>query len=163
MTAPIPGWLAHRPTTGGLVVPWITPRRTDGTYLFGAVDERRARTAFHGRLCGVCGRKLDRPLVVLVRDQDLVLQASFEPALHPVCATYTRTNCPMVAGKQATYRSSPLRLDPNMIPGADAEQRQGTTAENWYAVWLASYTVTRLYGHLAASFRGRTPLRIRPV
>jgi hypothetical protein len=35
---PIPVRLAHRPTLGGLVVPFVSPRTHDGRYLLGGVD-----------------------------------------------------------------------------------------------------------------------------
>jgi hypothetical protein len=42
---PVPVWLAHRPTIGGLVVPWITPQAGDGRYLFGVLDPARQQAA----------------------------------------------------------------------------------------------------------------------
>jgi len=93
---PIPLWLSHLPVVGGLAVPWITPRTEDGRYLFGGLHPLRLRQAITEYLCSVCGRALDRPMVLLMRLADLPRQCVSEPALHPVCAAYTQAACPMV-------------------------------------------------------------------
>lgn len=161
---PTPLPLAHLPTSGGRVVPWVTPHTRGGTYLFGAVDQSRVQTALIRRLCGVCGHGLEERLVLLLRASDLPRQASVEPALHPHCAAYTATACPMIAGTLSHYRSSPHpRYDEDMVPAADNSLRRGAPAEPWFAVWLRRYRIIRLHGHLAASYAGIPPLRIRPV
>ncbi|WP_049795637.1 hypothetical protein [Frankia sp. EAN1pec] len=159
----IPLSLAHLPTVGGLAVPWITPRASDGRHLFGAVNAGRKDRALLGRLCGVCGRHLDERLVLLMRLSDLPRQCTAEPALHPSCLTYTATACPMIQGHLDHYRTTPQTLDPTMIPPADAAARRGAPAEPWFAVWLDGYTVTTDHDTLAASYAGSTPRRIRPL
>ncbi len=159
----IPLSLAHLPTAGGLVVPWITPRTGGGRHLFGAVDRDRKDRALLLRLCGVCGRRLDERLVLLMRLSDLPRQCTAEPALHPACAAYTIRACPMVGGRLDHYRSTPLHLDPTMTPPADSSARHGAPVEPWFAVWLRSYEVITDHGTLAASYVGSTPLRIRPI
>ncbi|KLL09873.1 MULTISPECIES: hypothetical protein [Protofrankia] len=159
----IPLSLAHLPTVGGLAVPWITSRTGDGRHLFGAVDSDRKDQALLLRLCGVCGRRLDERLVLLMRLSDLPRQRTAEPALHSVCAAYTAAACPMVGGRLAHYRTTPQALDPAMIPPADSPARRGAPAEPWFAVWLHSYKVITDHGTLAASYTGHIPLRIRPI
>ena len=136
----IPVRLAHRPTIGGLVVPYITPHTDDGRYLFGGVDPHRQWQCLNRRLCSVCGRALiEQPgdrLILLMRLSDLPQQRTSEPALDPVCAAYTQAACPMVAGRLSHYRSTPMRLGPGMAPGADQAARLGAPAEPWFAVWL---------------------------
>jgi hypothetical protein len=161
--AAIPLALAHLPTAGGLVVPWITARTGDGRHLFGAIDSNRKDRALQERLCGVCGRRLGERLVLLLRLSDLPRRCSAEPALHPVCAAYTVAACPMVGGHLDHYRTTPQHLDPTMIPPADAPARRGAPAEPWFAVWLRGYKVSTDHGTLAASYAGHTPLRIRPA
>lgn len=160
---PVPTWLAHLPTVGGLVVPWNTVRTADGRHLLGAVDRDRNDHALRARLCGVCGHPLDRPLVTLLRLSDFRHQATTEPALHPVCAAYTTRACPMLAGRLSHHRTSPPRLDPTMQPGTDAEARRGAPSEPWFSVWLSTYQLGTVHGHLAASYAGTTPLRVRPI
>ncbi|GAA0908690.1 hypothetical protein [Virgisporangium aurantiacum] len=166
---PIPVRLAHRPTLGGLVVPFITPRTYDGRYLFGGVDPRRQRQCLIRRLCSVCGdallaRPVDR-LVLLMRLSDLPFRRTSEPALDPVCAAYTQAACPMVAGQLSNYRSVPMRLGVGMAPAADQAARLGATAEPWFAVWLPRYdtVIEPRNGQPAASYAGIRPLRIRPI
>jgi hypothetical protein len=153
----------------GLVVPWITPRTPDGRYLFGGIDATLTERALRQRRCGICGRALDDRLVLMMRLSDLPHQGSAEPGLHSVCAHYTTSACPMINGRLRTYRSSPIRLDtdascdPASEPSAEQAARQGARAEPWFAVWLDDYHLAEIAGHLAASYAGTRPLRIRPV
>lgn len=161
---PIPLWLTHLPTAGGMVVPWLTPRTLDGRWLLGGVDSDKVRLALERRWCGVCGRQLDDDrLVLLVRWSDMAWKRSFEPALHPVCVKYTSDACPMIAGRLDHYRSTPMRLDDTMLPGQDSESRQGARAEPWFSVWLRSYEVVVDHGHPAASYARTASLAIRPI
>lgn len=166
---PIPVRLAHRPTIGGLAVPYITPRTDDGRYLFGGVDTLRQRRCLTGRRCSVCGRALqDAPadrLILLMRLSDLPQQRTSEPALDPVCAAYTQAACPMVAGRLTHYRATPLRLDPHMAAASDQAARLGAPAEPWFAVWLTDYhlAIDPRNGQPAASYTGIRPRRIRPI
>ncbi len=166
---PIPVRLAHRPTIGGLVVPYITPHTDDGRYLFGGVDPHRQWQCLNRRLCSVCGRALiEQPsdrLILLMRLSDLPQQRTSEPALDPVCAAYTQAACPMVAGRLTHYRSTPMRLGPGMAPAADQAARLGAPAEPWFAVWLTGYhlEVDPRNGQPAASYTGIRPRRIRPI
>lgn len=161
---PIPAWLAHSPTVGGLVVPWVTPRTTRGQFLLGSVHYARMRRALLCRWCGVCGRPLDEGrLVLLMRQSDMPRRCTNEPALHPQCAAYTAAACPMVGGHRTHYRSSPLPLDSDMVSAPDASARQGAPAEPWFAVWLPSYRVIVDHGNLAASYASIQPLATRPI
>ncbi|WP_284740269.1 hypothetical protein [Amycolatopsis sp. RTGN1] len=162
-TPPIPAALADLPVLSGLIVPWVTPRTADGRYLLGAVDAAKTHTAIHRRLCGVCGRALADRLVLLVRESDLARCASTEPGLHPHCAAYTTTACPMVAGRRSHYRTSAHKIDEDAVHGADVDRRLGAPAERWHAVWLTRYDVVTLHGHPAACYLLTPPLRIRPV
>lgn len=162
---PVPVWLAHRPTIGGLVVPWITPRAGDGRYLFGVLDPVRQHAALTRRLCQVCGRPLGRRLVLLMRASDLPRRCTAEPGCDPQCCAYVQAACPMVAGRMSHYRSSPPRLGPDMVPAPDTAARLGKPAPAWFAVWLSEYRVVvdPLDGGLVASYAHIQPLRIRPV
>ena len=160
---PIPQSLQHLPTLGGLVVPWITPRTGDGRYLFGSIDRDRQDQALRRRWCGVCGLPLQDRLVLMMRLSDLGRRCTNEPALHPWCAAYTSTACPMIAGRLDSYRASLPKLDEHMVAAADCAARQGAAAEPWFSIWLASYELVTNEGGLAASYAGSTPLRIRPI
>ncbi|UJW28841.1 hypothetical protein L3Q67_26640 [Saccharothrix sp. AJ9571] len=160
---PIPLSLQHLPVVGGLVVPWITPRKADGRYLFGSVDRDRASRAVLNRWCGVCGRPLEDRAVLMMRLSDLSRHCTNEPALHPWCTAYTVQSCPMVGGRLDHYRSSLPQLDTNMLLAPDAAARQGAAAEPWFAVWLADYNVIIDHGNVAASYVGARPLRTRPI
>jgi hypothetical protein len=162
---PVPVRLMHLPTVAGLVVPWITPKASDGRYLFGVLDPARQYAALARRLCQVCGQPLGRRLVLLMRAQDLPRQCTAEPGCDPQCCSYVQAACPMVAGRMSHYRSTPPRLGPDMIPAPDTVARLGKPAPIWFAVWLADYRVVvdPLTGGLVASYAHTRPLRIRPV
>lgn len=160
---PLPAWLSHLPVSGGLAVPWITPRTADGRHLFGTVDRDLMNSALTHCRCGVCGKPLDSRTVLLLRLSDLPRRCTSEPGLHPQCAAYTTQACPMVAGQMDHYRASPRPLDPGQIPAPDAAARQGAPAEPWFAAWVAGYDVIMDHGNLAASYARRAPLRIRSV
>jgi hypothetical protein len=166
---PIPVRLVDRPTIGGLVVPYITPRTADGRYLFGGVDARRQQRCLTQRRCSVCGRALieqpDDRLILFMRLSDLPHRRTSEPALDPVCAAYTQAACPMVAGRLTHYRATAMPLDPGMAPSVDQPARLGAPAEPWFAVWLTGYDVQidPRNRQPAASYDGIRPLRIRPI
>ncbi len=156
---PIPEWLAHRPTAGGLVVPWITPRTTDGRYLFGLIEKNLAEQALQRRLCGICGRPLDDRQILFMRLSDLPRQRTNEPAVDPICAHYTTNSCPMISGRLSTYRTNPIWAGEDSAGSA----RRGAPAEPWFAVWLREYRLVQDHGDLAGSYAGIQPLRIRAV
>lgn len=162
---PVPVYLAHLPTVAGLVVPYLTPRSVDGRFLFGVVDPRRLAFCLARYLCQVCGRRLERPVVLLLRERDLARRCVSEPATHPVCAAYTIGACPMVAGLMDHYRSTPVRLGGQLAHAADTAARLGQPAEVWYAVWLDGYhtIIDPINGLPAASFAGIRTRRVRRV
>lgn len=162
---PVPAYLAHRPTLAGLVVPYITAQSADGRFLFGAIDPRRLIDCLTGYRCQVCGRRLERPVVLLMRQRDLTRQCVSEPACHPVCAAYTAKACPMVAGRMDHYRATPVHLGEELAHAPDTAVRLGKPAEVWYAVWLDGYhtIIDPINGLPAASFAGTRPRRVRRI
>lgn len=179
MTAPIPQCLAHRPTAGGLVVPYISV--SDGVHhILGNVHRTRALSCIRDRLCQICGRPLGRRLVVFVDQGGLDKRYTAEPALHPQCAAYSAQACPMLAGQLDRYRRSPAPLErvecfePGCgcggwtdSPGVEVRER-GAPAGPWFAVWLPDYEVAVKQVPEGLSIHGLAwqtiePLRIRPV
>jgi hypothetical protein len=158
-----------------MAVPWITPRLPGGRFVLGVVDAARQEHALRQRLCGVCGRRHGPRMVVLARERDLGRGLSAEPPLHPWCATYTAAVCPAVSGHLQHYRATPRPgFEPVEGPAGtphyvrderQAAARRGAPTEPWFAVWLNTYDLVRdpLTASWAASWQGRTPLRIRPL
>lgn len=133
----VPVTLRHRPTVAGLVVPWITIQLPDGRYRFGAIDADRLRAALRDRLCQICGEPMSRPFVFAMRDVDLRRLIAPEPAMHPECARYTATACPMLAGTMTRYRAQA----PGALPSAGDPHnaRPGHPAQRWRLVWTTGY------------------------
>lgn len=112
---PIPVRLADRPTTGGLVKPWVNVELADGGLDFRRTNGTRWRQAWTEGLCQVCGQMLTIPVVFLAGPEQLTEDRSGmaeeryveEAPLHPECAAYVTKACPMVAGRMARFRSGP--------------------------------------------------------
>ncbi|WP_144118342.1 hypothetical protein [Catellatospora sichuanensis] len=165
----IPLQLAGQPTIGGLAAPWTTGRTPDGRYRFGAVDLDRHNRAMNEKLCQTCGTTLDTRLVFAMRDSDLRSLTSHEPAMHPVCAAYAATACPMLAGRMIHYRATSLAgqlADLGVSSHGDpTDTRAGSAAEPWQLVWASGY---RVYTHprtklLAAMVLPEQILRVRRI
>lgn len=172
MSTPIPNIplrLAGRPTLGGLAVPWTTGSTPDGRIRFGTVDRTRQELAFTDRLCQTCGEPFEDRIVFAMRDSDLRTLTSHEPGMHPVCAAYAATACPMLAGRMYHNRTTSLAgqlADLGVTSHGDpADARAGAIAEPWQLVWASGY---RVYTHphtklLAAMVLPEQILRVRRI
>jgi hypothetical protein len=164
---PVPLRLTGRPTIGGLVVPWLTGLTSDGRHRFGTIDADRLHLAHHNGLCQICGDRLNSRIVFAMRIGDIRRLISPEPGMHPECAAYSATACPMLAGRMTHYRAAPTTAgitDLNVAQLGDPHHaRPGTAAEMWCLVWVSRYQpildpVTRLS---AALILPESVLRIR--
>ena len=172
---PIPMHLAQFPTSGGLVIPFITLQHRNGKAALGLVDAHRVELCLRERRCSVCGSVVAERMVFLLRRIDLARKCSTEPALCPPCAAYTQQACPMVTGHMARYQASvsPFAArtcgDPQCpcalwAPPDDKTARLGAPADQWFALWTLQYSLIRDdAGRLAASFAGRKVLGIREI
>ncbi|WP_068924982.1 hypothetical protein [Planobispora rosea] len=166
---PIPVRLARRPTTGGLVAPWINVQLADGGVDFRQTNGTHWRRAWTERRCQTCGQHLGLLLVLIGGPNQIADGGHFdEPALHPECAAYAMRACPMVAGRMTHYRGGPALTEGPRgavcpIPGCDcdgyvptehvlhddgshttrpAAERApvaGEPAHPWFAVYARSY------------------------
>src|SRR6476659_217163 len=102
---PIPTRLAQRPTRNGLVVPYISMTDADGKAHLGQTRGIRVGECIVHGWCQICGTPLDRsrPLLFLVTQENIDDAFTGEPPLHPECAAYSITACPMIAGRMPTY------------------------------------------------------------
>lgn len=146
---PIPAQLAHRPTLGGLVVPWINVTLADGGADFRSPHRARVDRCWMERLCQTCGERLGARCVLFGGPRQIAPGGYFdEPPMHPACAVYARQACPMVAGRLATYAAGP-RLSEGRRgavcpePGCDCggwvltdgTNRGGEPAHPYWEVW----------------------------
>jgi hypothetical protein len=173
---PIPTTLAHRPTVGGLVVPWISIHHGDGRYVLGAVHHTRVEQCFIHRLCQIDGQPLGDTSVFLMRQRDLDRRMSSEPAMHPECAAYSIRACPMLTGAMSHYRSTPHAVDgkpcpdpgcecAGWVPSPDAGRRAGQPAEAYFSVWARDWLPAadeKTHRVTAAVLLG-DPLKVRPI
>jgi hypothetical protein len=172
---PIPLHLVSFPTTGGLVIPFITLQHRNGKAALGLVDANRIELCLRERRCSVCGSIVADRMVFLMRRIDLARKCSTEPPLCPPCAAYTQQACPMITGHMAHYQASvsPFAArtcgDPQCqcalwAPPDDKATRLGAPADQWFALWTLQYSLIRDdAGRLAADFAGLQVLRIREV
>ncbi|MEU1151908.1 hypothetical protein ABZ369_02605 [Streptomyces sp. NPDC005918] len=151
MSAPaIPAACAHRPTHGGLVVPYVSFEH-NGLPVFGGLHPGNRARAFENSLCQICERPLERWFYALVRPQDVSVGYAPEPALHPPCLMYAEKACPTLNGTSATYRpggvisrhpagrpcDDPACSCPVTAPTAESQVRAGRKADDWDA-WMLS-------------------------
>lgn len=152
---PIPVALAHRPTMGGVVVPWVNVRLGDGGVDFRRAHRRRWEAAWKNSLCQMCGRPLRHPTCLVGGPGELDEWLFDEPPLHPECMLYASKACPMLAGRQPFYRTGPTLSEGHRgatcyLPGcecagwkpssrADSDSRAGKPAHLWYALYVADY------------------------
>ena len=172
---PLPSRLLDRPQQRGLVVPYISVQTSAGDAILGNVHRARALECIDQKRCQICGQRLTMPVVVLVRESQLHLRYSDEPALHPECARYSVAACPMLNGRMSHYAGGSTRHLGKACdkPGCDCggwvnspgtSSKAGEPAEPWVAVWLRDYALAvdeqhRLHG---LTWLG-DPIRIRPV
>lgn len=172
---PIPVHLAQFPTSGGLVIPFITLQHRNGKAALGLVDANRVELCLREKRCSVCGSVITGRMVFLMRYIDLNRKCSTEPALCPPCAAYTQQACPMLTGRMAHYQRSVSSFttrtcgDPacqcSLWAPPDRETaRLGAPADQWYALWTLQYSLVRDDAQrLVADFAGLRVLRIREI
>ncbi|HEV8653321.1 MAG TPA: hypothetical protein VG276_28985 [Actinomycetes bacterium] len=150
---PIPMGLAHRPTTGGLVIPWVNVALADGGADFRSVHHSRWVRCWTQGICQSCGEALGSPVVMLGGPNQLAGYFD-EPPLHPWCASYATRACPMVAGRMPRYAdrqhvSEGVRGRSCPEPGCDCAgwvphtrgSAGGEPAHEWWAVWCRSWSI----------------------
>ncbi|MFI9558843.1 hypothetical protein [Nonomuraea endophytica] len=166
---PIPVRLAHRPTVGGLVQPWVNVQLADGGVDFRRANGTHWRRAWTEGRCQICSERLGRLFVMIGGPDQLAEGGVFDEApMHPECAAYVTLACPMVAGRMTHFRPGPsltegARGQDCGVPGCDCggytdtEQvlhadgavtirrtdsttsSAGKAAHPWYAVYARAY------------------------
>lgn len=155
---PIPASCAHRPTTGGLVIPAVNLQLADGGADFRGRHQTVFERSWKKTLCQVCDRPTGHPAVLFGGPEQLAAGHFNEPPLCAACASYTSKACPMIAGRLARFasrqrisegRRGKTCPDPGCDCGGwvttdDAEAgHDGEPAWPWYAVFIdpAGYAV----------------------
>ncbi|WP_433664750.1 hypothetical protein ACQPW1_22930 [Nocardia sp. CA-128927] len=158
---PIPDRLADAPRSGGLVVPYITLTHHDRTRpVWGKVHAPAQRRVWRQKLCQICGQPLIDWVVVYLRPSDYGRGIAVEPGMHPECAHYSASACPVLAGRLDRYHPDP---DRHLSACGDTRcacriwQRvtdepshlAGQPAEAWYEGWLplSEYIVVTDHGN----------------
>ncbi|HEX5347897.1 MAG TPA: hypothetical protein VFW64_12485 [Pseudonocardiaceae bacterium] len=151
----IPVSLAHRPTVGGLVAPWVNVTLADGGIDFRTTHHAKWVQAWTQGVCQTCGEPLRlRPVVFLGGPNQLATYFT-EPPLHSWCAAYAEQACPMVAGRLPTYadreelahgKRGQTCPDPGCdcggwTPHPGGSTHYGAPAHEWWAVWAHDWTL----------------------
>ncbi|MFI6041906.1 hypothetical protein ACIA8C_09745 [Nocardia sp. NPDC051321] len=157
----IPDRLADAPRSGGLVVPYITLTHRDRTRpVWGKVHAPTQRRVWRQKLCQICGHPLLDWVVVYLRPSDYGRGIGVEPGMHPECAHYSASACPVLAGRLDRYHPDPdrhLSACGDTRCGCRIWRRvtdepshlAGQPAEAWYEGWLplSDYTVVTDHGN----------------
>lgn len=155
----IPASCAHRPTTGGLVAPYVNLRLADGGVDFRAPHQAALAKCFQLGMCQVCGNSAGHPTVLFGGPNQLARNHFDEPPLCVACAVYASRACPMVAGRQARYadrqrisegRRGKVCSEPGCGCGGwvpsdpKVGDASGDPAHDWFAVYIrpGAYAVT---------------------
>ena len=153
---PIPAQCEHRPTTGGLVIPYGNVQLSDGGCDFRAQHESRIQRCWRENRCQVCGETMNRPMVLFGGPRQVKALQFDEPPMHPVCAVYVSRACPMVAGRQSHYADRAVVTEGSRgkacpTPGCDCGgwvphpgltvAPGGDPAHDWYALYVSGITL----------------------
>lgn len=152
---PIPAMCEHRPTTGGLVIPWGNVQLAGGGCDFRSQHESRIQRCWLENRCQICGNTMpDRPIVLFGGPNQVRSLQFDEPPMHPACAVYASQACPMVAGRQSHYADRDVVADGHRgktcsTPGCDCDgwvptpgltpAPGGDPAHPWFAVYVAGW------------------------
>lgn len=148
---PIPASCADRPTTGGLVAPFINIVLADGGVDFRSPHQLSYERCWREDLCQTCGNPVGRLAVFFGGPNQVAAAAYDEPPLCPPCAVYASQACPMVAGRMPSYADRarlsegkrghvcPDRGCPcgGFTPAdPDSADSAGAPAHDWFAVYV---------------------------
>jgi len=106
----IPPRLAHRPTFGGMVVPFMVDLKPD-PISFALLDTALVSECARQRLCGICGQVIERTerlafLGATTNTYDQAERDCFgDPWMHEECARYSLATCPFIA-KRRRFREA---------------------------------------------------------
>lgn len=169
---PIPASLAHRPTSGGLAIPWINVELRDGGADFRTARHARYEQSWSSCLCQSCGKPTGPRAVLVCGPRQLLSGKYDEPPVCPPCALYASNGCPMVAGRRLVYADrsriteshrGQVCPDPECDCGglvdSDPEHSAefgGQPAHPWYACWVPAgrWQLTGHIAHTRCSDRG---------
>ncbi|MGZ4436801.1 MAG: hypothetical protein ACXVWU_00080 [Nocardioides sp.] len=100
----LPAAWADRPTdpTYGVPVPFAC-ERDDGPYSLGTLNRKRVIQCALSRICGMCGRSLENPVVFVGSAEDADRLAFRVPPLHLACAQAALELYPPLAGPVLDY------------------------------------------------------------
>lgn len=137
------------PVYADFLIPYVTPQRPDGTYLFGGRDPDKLEHCVSRRLCQLCGGALMSPMVSLLHRAEVRLQRNGlihartnEPAFHPHCAIYAIPTCPVLARRLIEEVPSAEPSEQSLVHGAADEHATLTAvAHLWLEVWIDRYEV----------------------
>ncbi len=150
-TPPIPASCAHRPTTGGLVAPYVNTRLRDGSVDFRTPHQATYERCWTDQLCQTCGNPLPDLAILFGGPRQLADRRFDEPPLCPPCAVYASKACPMVAGRMSHYadrqrisETTRGRVCPDpacncagLVPAnPDTYDASGEPAHTWYAAYV---------------------------
>lgn len=155
LVPPIPASCANRPTSGGLVQPYVNVKLADGGVDFRGNHQTAYAECWTRSLCQTCGEPYTDRAVIFGGPNQLRDNNFTEPPLCIPCAMYATQACPMVAGRRTNYAdrehiSDGKRGQTCSEPGCDCGGWQvsdparmagvrGELAHRWYAVYIHAH------------------------
>ncbi len=100
---PLPPRMRDLPIYRQMPVPYFVAW-VDGVPEFRAADARKFALAIRGRLCWVCGQRIDGVLTYVIGPMCGINQTTAEPACHLDCARFSARCCPFLSRPHAHRR-----------------------------------------------------------
>lgn len=102
----------------GYPIPFIVLRDRSGAAHFPVSDVRRVNSCLTKRLCGICGKRLDRTCWFVGGDRCFTHPAGafVDPPSHWECAIYALSVCPFLAAPSYSRRIDGRKLNPGEMP-----------------------------------------------
>jgi hypothetical protein len=117
-TQPPPRRMQHLPIDErGWVIPWFVDW-IDGKPEFRAMDRKKYIQAIRGRLCWVCGTKLETRFAFVAGPMCGINRTSSEPPNHLECARWSARNCPFLSNPNMVRRQDDLVNNAKMCENA---------------------------------------------
>lgn len=108
-SVPIPAFLRQHPRWRGLPIPFTTFIGSDGIPDFKVVDHMAVYQCLRQGLCGLCGKRLKKPVVFIGGPLCVENRMFIDPGTHEECALYATKVCPYLANADGAYSKAKIK------------------------------------------------------
>lgn len=144
----IPDRLKGFPFYKGMLIHFTVFVGDDGIPDFIVVNENNRLKCMEGRLCALCGQKLEREIVFIGGDKSIKDSLFLDGPMHHECALYATKVCPYLKIEtwQHTNREARHKDQPGIVMMNIPEVAAGRPRMGWYVT--DGYEVVKINGRL---------------